>query len=92
MIDIADQLSSSSRVVLVIGAGKTSTLKALEDPDDEMINSLPISLMPRLVASGELLRPAAVVSDTRTRDFDADCGWVPFFEFMIGFFKPLLER
>ena len=79
MIDIADQLSSSSRVVLVIGAGKTSTLKALEDPDHEMINSLPFSLMPRLVASGELLRPAAVVSDTRTRDFDADCGCVPFF-------------
>lgn len=92
MIDIADQLSSSSRVVLVIGAGKTSTLKALEDPDHEMINSLPISLMPRLVASEELLRPAAVVSDTRTRDFDADCGCVPFFEFMTGFFKPLLER
>ena len=74
MIDIADQLSSSSRVVLVIGAGKTSTLKALKDPDHEMINSLPFSLMPRLVASGELLRPAAVVSDTRPRDFDADCG------------------
>ena len=92
MIEIADQLSSSRRVVLVIDAGKISALKALEDADHEMINSLPISLMPRLVASGELLRPAAVVSDTRTRDFDADCGCVPFFEFMTGFFKPLLER
>ena len=54
MIDIVDQLSSSSRVVLVIGAGKASILKAQEDPDHEMINSLLISLMPRLVASGEL--------------------------------------
>ncbi|UUX51827.1 RNase adapter RapZ [Nisaea acidiphila] len=63
------------RVVLVTGlsgAGRTTSLKALEDAEFEAVDNLPLSLLPALLAP----RPGdanghriAIGIDTRTRDF-----------------------
>jgi RNase adaptor protein for sRNA GlmZ degradation len=61
------------------GAGKASTLKALEDLDYEAVDNLPLGLVETLLASAEsgdgresrLARPLAFGIDTRTRAFDA---------------------
>lgn len=68
-------------VVLVTGmsgAGKSSTLKALEDLGYEAVDNLPLSLLGALVLadqpafpSGGFARPLAIGVDIRTRDFDA---------------------
>ncbi|MSO92383.1 MAG: RNase adapter RapZ [Rhodospirillales bacterium] len=68
-------------VVLVTGmsgAGKSSTLKALEDLGYEAVDNLPLSLLRTLVlteqpafADGGFARPLAIGVDIRTRDFDA---------------------
>lgn len=54
----------------VSGAGKTTTLKALEDNGFEVIDNLPVALIPSLV-SQQGGGAVAVGIDTRTRDFDA---------------------
>lgn len=62
-----------TRVVLITGvsgAGKSSALKSLEDLGYEAVDNLPISLIPRLVASGENSHPIAIGADIRTRDFN----------------------
>ena len=61
------------RVLVVTGmsgAGKTATLKSLEDVGYEVVDNLPLSLLSSLVhpASG-LGRPLAIGVDIRTRDF-----------------------
>lgn len=56
----------------VSGAGKSSALKALEDLGFEAIDNVPLSLLDRLVAPGDLPGATAVGIDIRTRDFGAD--------------------
>jgi UPF0042 nucleotide-binding protein len=69
----------AQRVLLVTGmsgAGKTSTLKILEDMGYEAIDNVPLTLLPSLALptqrtfpGSELRRPLAVGVDIRTRDF-----------------------
>lgn len=69
-----------ARVVLVTGlsgAGKSSSLKQLEDLGYEAVDNLPLSLLRHLLAatgSGEADAPRAVAVgvDSRTRDFRAE--------------------
>jgi UPF0042 nucleotide-binding protein len=73
--------AARARVLLVTGmsgAGKSSTLKALEDLGYEAVDNLPLSLLGNLVLPGQrslggsgLGRPLAIGVDIRTRDFDA---------------------
>ena len=71
----------NERVVLVTGmsgAGRTATLKGLEDLGYEAVDNLPLSMLGRLVDQPEpenLLgegRPLAIGVDLRTRDFTVD--------------------
>lgn len=58
------------------GAGKSTTLKALEDLDYEVVDNLPLGLVETLLSStdgnGATRRPLAFGIDTRTRAFDAN--------------------
>jgi UPF0042 nucleotide-binding protein len=65
------------RVLLVTGmsgAGKTATLKALEDIGYEAVDNLPLSLLASLVRSpgASTGRPLAIGVDIRTRDFGVE--------------------
>jgi UPF0042 nucleotide-binding protein len=55
----------------VSGAGKSSTLKMLEDLGYEAVDNLPVSLISRMVSPGEFPQPVAIGIDIRTRDFNA---------------------
>ena len=65
-----------SRLVLVTGmsgAGRTATLKALEDFGYEAVDNLPLSLLPNLIGISQ--RPPknlAVCEDARTREFSTE--------------------
>ncbi len=69
---------SRQRLLLVtglLGAGKTTALKVLEDLGWEVIDNFPIRLLGRLVDStdapaSELRSPLAIGFDSRTRGFD----------------------
>ena len=68
---------SPQRVLLVtglLGAGKTTALKVLEDLGWETIDNFPIRLLGRLLdtpqGSGEIRQPIAIGFDTRTRGFN----------------------
>ena len=73
--DDPNDLPSRSRILIVTGmsgAGKTSTLKLLEDIGFEAVDNVPISLMRDLVATRRLDSPSlAIGADIRTRDFAA---------------------
>ena len=64
------------RVLLITGlsgAGRTTSLRALEDFGFEAIDNLPLSLLRHLLHSpGSFARPLAIGVDIRTRDFDAE--------------------
>jgi RNase adapter protein RapZ len=72
------RLGASERqpVVLVTGlsgAGRSSSLKALEDIGYEAVDNLPIALLPALLAPGvSPRRPLAVGIDVRSRGFAAE--------------------
>jgi UPF0042 nucleotide-binding protein len=60
------------RVVLVTGmsgAGRSTTLKALEDVGYEAIDNLPLHLVATIVHEGGLESPVAIGVDIRTRNF-----------------------
>ncbi|MDZ4136142.1 MAG: RNase adapter RapZ, partial [Paracoccaceae bacterium] len=62
------------RIVLVTGpsgAGRTTAINALEDMGYEVIDNLPLSLVPRLIEGEKLGRPMALGLDVRNRDFNA---------------------
>lgn len=62
------------RLVLVTGpsgAGRTTAINALEDLGYEVIDNLPLSLVPRLTDGPPLGRPIALGLDVRNRDFNA---------------------
>lgn len=53
------------------GAGRTTTIRVLEDLGYEGIDNIPLSLVPRLVEGTPLGRPIALGLDVRNRDFNA---------------------
>jgi RNase adaptor protein for sRNA GlmZ degradation len=66
--------AARARVILITGmsgAGRSVSLKFLEDMGYEAVDNLPLSLLPRLAAAGPP-HPVAVGIDIRTRDFAVD--------------------
>jgi len=64
--------SAAGRIVLVTGpsgGGRSTALKILEDLGFEIIDNLPLSLLPRLLSGPPLGRPLALGIDVRNRDF-----------------------
>ena len=62
------------RLILITGpsgAGRSTAFHALEDLGYEVIDNLPISLIPRLLDGPPLERPLALGLDVRNRDFNA---------------------
>jgi len=53
------------------GAGRSTAFHALEDLGYEVIDNLPLSLIPRLIDGPPLERPIALGLDVRNRDFNA---------------------
>lgn len=71
----SDKPASTGRVLLVTGAsgaGRTTTINALEDLGFESINNLPLSLVERVTGGPPLSRPLALGIDVRNRDFSVD--------------------
>ena len=62
------------RLLLVTGpsgAGRSTSIDALEDLGYEVIDNLPLRLVPRLLEGAPLERPIALGLDVRNRDFNA---------------------
>lgn len=69
-----DTQISEHRIVLVTGpsgAGRSTAINALEDMGYEVIDNLPLSLVPRLLDGESLGRPIALGLDARNRDFNS---------------------
>ncbi|WP_068118090.1 RNase adapter RapZ [Tropicimonas marinistellae] len=63
------------RIVLVTGpsgAGRSTAIRALEDLGFEVIDNLPLSLVPRLMDGPHAGPPLALGIDTRNRDFSTE--------------------
>lgn len=70
----ASHPQAGHRVVLVTGpsgAGRSTAIHALEDLGYEVIDNLPLSLVPLLTHAAALPRPLALGLDVRNRDFNA---------------------
>ncbi len=71
-MNLSENFDDRPSVVLVTGpsgAGRTTSINVLEDMGYEVINNLPLSLLPRLLA-GPLPGPALALGvDVRNRDF-----------------------
>lgn len=68
------ETASLHHLVLVTGpsgAGRSTAFHALEDLGYEVIDNLPLSLIPRLIDGPPLDRPIALGLDVRNRDFSA---------------------
>ncbi len=69
------QAPGTGRIVVVTGpsgAGRSTAINALEDLGYEVIDNLPLSLMPRLFEGPPVARPVALGVDIRNRDFSID--------------------
>jgi RNase adapter protein RapZ len=53
------------------GAGRSTAIRAFEDMGYEVIDNLPLTLIPRLIDGSPLGRPIALGVDVRNRDFNA---------------------
>ena len=75
MTDQPDTLPYVQRDVVLVtgpsGAGRTTSIRALEDLGYEVIDNLPLALMKPLLSSGPTDRPLAIGVDVRTRGFSA---------------------
>ncbi|GGW34159.1 nucleotide-binding protein [Gemmobacter lanyuensis] len=74
MMDGVTQSAKDHELVLVTGpsgAGRTTAINAFEDLGYEVIDNLPLSLIPRLIDGPPLGRPIALGVDVRNRDFNA---------------------
>lgn len=72
-----DQNTSDTSPTFVLvtgpsGAGRATAIRALEDLDYEVIDNLPLSLLPRLLEAPPEERPIALGIDVRNRDFTTD--------------------
>ncbi|MFT6169137.1 MAG: UPF0042 nucleotide-binding protein [Celeribacter sp.] len=66
------QASDQRRVVLVTGpsgAGRSTAINVLEDLDYEVIDNIPLSILPKLLEVSGKGRPLALGLDVRNRDF-----------------------
>jgi len=66
---------TEQRIVLVTGpsgAGRSTAINALEDLGWEVIENIPLTLLPRLIEGPPLSRPLALGIDVRNRDFGTD--------------------
>ena len=73
-MDGVTQSAKDHELVLVTGpsgAGRTTAINAFEDLGYEVIDNLPLSLIPRLIDGPPLGRPIALGVDVRNRDFNA---------------------
>ena len=71
MTEIAPSKFGTPRILLVTGpsgAGRSTAVNALEDLGYEVIDNLPLRLLPRLL-NGPLSQPLALGLDVRNRDF-----------------------
>jgi UPF0042 nucleotide-binding protein len=71
----SDHQISAPSIVLVTGpsgAGRSTAINALEDLGFEVIDNLPLSLLPRLLEGPPPSRPLALGLDVRNRDFGVD--------------------
>lgn len=67
------EVSPEHQLVLVTGpsgAGRSTAIHALEDLGFEVIDNLPLSLVPRLIDGPTLGRPIGLGLDVRNRDFN----------------------
>jgi len=67
--------ASLRRIVFVTGpsgAGRSSALKVMEDAGFEVIDNLPMRLMPALFGDADQKRPLALGIDARNRDFSTN--------------------
>jgi UPF0042 nucleotide-binding protein len=72
MITDASNSPPPAPVVIVTGpsgAGRSTAVNALEDLGFEVIDNLPMSLLPRLLDGPQGGRPLALGVDVRNRDF-----------------------
>ncbi|MCF1708029.1 RNase adapter RapZ [Tabrizicola sp. J26] len=72
-MDGQQETGTGQRLVLVTGpsgAGRSTAIHALEDMGYEVIDNLPLSLVPRLIDGPPLARPVALGLDVRNRDFN----------------------
>lgn len=72
---IVQTKTTQNGIVLVTGpsgAGRTTAIKVLEDLGYEIIDNLPLSLLPRLLDGPPPNRPLALGLDVRNRDFSTD--------------------
>ena len=72
MTQDTNQTQPAASVVLVTGpsgAGRSTAIRALEDLGFEVIDNLPLSLLPRLLDGPQVGRPLALGVDVRNRDF-----------------------
>lgn len=70
---VRDSSDNKQRILLVtgmLGAGKTTVLRELEDLGWESIDNFPIRLFDRLIATEDTRHPIAVGFDCRTRGFN----------------------
>lgn len=68
-----DLQAMGHRLLLVTGpsgAGRSTSIDALEDLGYEVIDNLPLRLVPRLIEGAPLERPIALGLDVRNRDFN----------------------
>ena len=73
--DTATAPATRPAVVLVTGpsgAGRSTAINALEDLGFEVIDNLPLSLLPRLMDGAPHTKPLALGLDVRNRDFGGD--------------------
>lgn len=72
--EIRPRGAAAQHVVLVTGAsgaGRTTAIRALEDFGYEVIDNLPLRLIPRLLSGEPLEHPLALGLDVRTQGFSA---------------------
>ena len=65
-------ITGQQKVVIVTGpsgAGRSTSIAALEDMGYEVIDNIPLSLIPRLLSGAPMARPLALGIDARNRDF-----------------------
>lgn len=73
---MTDTISDSAPSIVLVtgpsGAGRSTAINALEDLAYEVIDNLPLSLLPRLLDGPPPSRPLALGLDVRNRDFGVD--------------------